>query len=570
MGRLGIIFPLLIGGIWMLCVSCNRKKESVLPPQDIVTDIHEVPLAIKNQIETILDNLSGNPRFVKGTKFSSFPVLNRIYSRNDFNPLWLDGLKIKPQSGIFQSYLKDAAYDGLFRNDYHYDSILTWRQNLEDTAKQHDALLWAKYDMALTDGFLHVLQDLKQGRLQPDSLSMSYLPDENFPFFYQRMDSFFRGEKLDSILFHLQPVFPGYDSLHLLLKDFVNTMDTQHYTYLNYPFGKGDEKDSLKFIKNLLARLGESGIKAVGQPDSLSLSTLLKSYQHQRGIQETGKLNTALINTLNLTDRIRFNRIAITLDRYKIMPAEIPEQFILVNIPAFRLWVYDADTIAFSSRVICGKPATPTPFLSGAISQIITLPTWTVPTSIIKKEIIPGMKRDLGYLKRKGLSLYNNKDEWIDPSTLNWEKYKNGIPYRVMQGSGNDNALGVIKFNFFNPFDVYLHDTNQRYLFKKLMRALSHGCVRVEQWEQLASFIARNDSLKLSAKDTVRYTGDSINTWIEKMERHVIKVKNKLPLFIRYFSCVAQNGKIHFFEDVYDDDKRLNEKYFQNRQLRIN
>lgn len=556
--------------VMLFFFSCKEKTKTILPPQEIVTDINALPKAISNQIQSILDNLSSNPAFVKGVRYSCYPVLNKIYDEHDFHPLWIQQLTFRPQAQTFLSYVKQSARDGLFRTDYHYDSIKAWQSLLLDSLNQHDALLWAKFDLALTDGFLHVVQDLKQGRLQPDSLAWSFSADDHFAFFKEQVDEFFQGQILDTIIHKLQPVFPGYDSLHLLLSDFLEDIDTMHYTYVKYPFKKGDQSDSLKFIQTLANRLVESGLPDAGKWDSVSLSNTIKAYQKRKGAPETGKFNEAFISMLNLTDRMRFNRIAITLDRYKAMPEVVPAEYILVNIPAFQLWVYQADTIALTSRVICGKPTTPTPFLSGAISQIITMPTWTVPTSIIKKEIIPGMKRDPGYLHRKGLSLYNNKDEWIDPSTLNWQKYANGIPYRVVQGSGDDNALGVIKFNFFNLFDVYLHDTNQRYLFKKIMRALSHGCVRVEQWENLAGFIARNDSLKLAKNDTLRYNTDSIQYWIGNKERHNIRIKNKLPLYIRYFTCMVQNGKIHFLDDVYNDDKHLNEKYFQNRKLIFN
>jgi murein L,D-transpeptidase YcbB/YkuD len=194
----------------------------------------------------------------------------------------------------------------------------------------------------------------------------------------------------------------------------------------------------------------------------------------------------------------------------------------------------------------------------------VIFPTWTVPSSIIKKEMLPGLKKNSNYLARKGLQLYSNKGELVDPSTINWAKYSKGIPYKIQQGSGDDNALGVIKFNFNNPFDVYLHDTNQRYLFKNGMRALSHGCVRVQDWEKLAFYIARNDSLKneKAGGDTLKYNTDSITNWIDQKERHRIDIKYKIPLFIRYFSCEALNGAIKFYDDIYDEDKKMKDKFF--------
>jgi murein L,D-transpeptidase YcbB/YkuD len=157
------------------------------------------------------------------------------------------------------------------------------------------------------------------------------------------------------------------------------------------------------------------------------------------------------------------------------------------------------------------------------------------------------------------------KGATVDPYSVNWQKYTKGIPYKIVQGSGDDNALGILKFNFNNPYSVYLHDTNQRYLFKNTSRALSHGCVRVQEWQKLAFYIATNDSLNLKPGATLNYNIDSIKNWLDNKVRKVIIIKQHLPLFIRYFTCEVKNGKIVFYDDIYDEDKILREKYFANK-----
>ena len=122
-----------------------------------------------------------------------------------------------------------------------------------------------------------------------------------------------------------------------------------------------------------------------------------------------------------------------------------------------------------------------------------------------------------------------------------------------------------MKFNFNNSYAVYLHDTNQRYLFKNTARALSHGCVRVQEWDKLAYYIARNDSMILKAGDKLRYNTDSIQTWLANKEYKRIGVKNRVSLFIRYFTVEAKNGKIKFYDDIYGEDKAIREKYFADK-----
>ncbi|MBK7883696.1 MAG: L,D-transpeptidase family protein [Chitinophagaceae bacterium] len=278
-----------------------------------------------------------------------------------------------------------------------------------------------------------------------------------------------------------------------------------------------------------------------------------------------GKISTSLIKAMNVNDTERFMRIAITLDKYKQLPDKMPEKYIWVNLPGYYLKVWDNNSLVLYSNIICGRPETRTPLLNSNISDLVTYPTWTVPTSIIVKQYLPKLRNNPNYLSRIGLRLTNNKGEKIDPSSVNWSKYTRGIPYSVMQNSGDNNALGIMKFNFENPFSVYLHDTNQRYLFKNDYRALSHGCVRVQEWEKLAYYIAKNDSINKRPGDTLRYTADSIKTWISRKSHKRIPVKNKIPLFIRYFTCESQNGKIEFYDDIYGEDKVLRETYFANK-----
>jgi murein L,D-transpeptidase YcbB/YkuD len=275
-----------------------------------------------------------------------------------------------------------------------------------------------------------------------------------------------------------------------------------------------------------------------------------------------GKISSSLINTLNGTDKEKFIRIAINLDRYKLLKP-LPDQYVWVNIPSYYLQLKQGDSVILKSRVVVGKPATRTPIITSSISDMVTYPKWTIPESIIKKEILPELKKDAGYLAKKGYSLVDDDGNEVDPYKVKWAKYQDEIPYKVVQGSGDDNALGVLKFNFPNKYSVYLHDTNQRYLFSSKTRALSHGCVRVQAWEDLAKFILRNDSLN-SAKNAVPI--DSLESWLITKQKKYIPVRKPIPLFIRYFTTdVDDKGKLVFYDDVYGEDGKIREKLFTDK-----
>jgi murein L,D-transpeptidase YcbB/YkuD len=283
-----------------------------------------------------------------------------------------------------------------------------------------------------------------------------------------------------------------------------------------------------------------------------------------KGLKPDGIISESLISVMNENDVDRFKSIAITLDRYKNMPDSIPDKYIWVNLPSFYMHVWDHDTLVFESKIICGKPLTPTPLLTGNITNMITYPTWTVPNSIIVKQYLPKLKTDPNYLTKLGLHLINKTGDVIDPTTLNWKRYTAGIPFNVVQGSGDDNSLGVMKFNFNNPFAIYLHDTNQRYLFKNNSRDLSHGCVRVQEWQKLAYYLIRNDSLALKHGQKPWFTTDTVNNLLANKVKRLLPVRNKVALYILYFTCEGKDGKLVFYDDIYDRDKILKEKYFAN------
>ncbi len=551
----------------MFILSCKAKDK--IKEADIITDPREMNERVAEDIQAVLAYASDNSGKIDSSlRLGLHPIVNEFYSRIDHKATWSNTTKWLPMADSLFYFIAGAEDEGLFPNDYHYQHLKKIRDTLEaDSATRMNAILWTKADLLLTDAFMHIIKDLKQGRLQADSLSLNKDSILVEKFFIATLNTLLEKKDLAGLMNALQPKHTQYWELKKGISAFVDSMDRTAYTPVKYPFKRGITADSLNFIKLLQKRLSESNLIENHENllDSATLSGAIKNYQLKKGLKADGKYGRQLINALNNNDVENFKRIAINLDRYKHLPEKMPEKYIWVNLPGYYLWMVNKDTVLFESKVICGKPETRTPLLTSKISNMITYPTWTVPNSIIVKQYLPKLKNNPNYLSRIGLKLFTYKGEEVDANTINWSKYTKGIPYKVMQGSGDNNSLGVIKFNFNNPYDVYLHDTNQRYLFKNASRALSHGCVRVQDWEKLAYYIAGNDSLLSKRKDSLRYTADSIKTWIVKKERHQVNVQNQIPLYIRYFSCEGKNGIIKFHEDIYGEDRLLIDKYFAKR-----
>ena len=558
------IFPFLI--VWMLVTSCNEAADINTPK--IVSNPEKMDKQASKGIKVGLEYaLQNGGKIDDSIRLQLDSFVNIFYANSDYENIWSHKEKWDPLADSLYQFIQNAQLSGLFPNDYHFKNLQQLKNSLDaDSVKRSDANLWTKADLLLTDGFMHVIKDLKEGRIKNDSISFNKkeLTDS---FYSANVQKLFSTKQFMEVVNDVQPKNIAYWDLKNCIAGFLDSMDKRVYTYVAYPFKPNDEDDSLLFIKTVQQRLSESKCidSSIELPDSIQLKTAIKKYQRQKGLKQDGSISSSLIKVMNTSDVERFIRIAITLDRYKQLPDSMPEKYIWVNLPGYYLQVWDHDTLVMDSKIICGKPTTRTPLLNSYITDMVTYPTWTVPTSIIAKQYLPKLKTNPGYLTKLGLHLVDSKGETVNAENVNWSKYSKGIPYKVMQGSGDDNALGILKFNFNNKYAVYLHDTNQRYLFKNATRALSHGCVRVQEWDKLAFYIARNDSLNLKEGDVLRYTTDSIKTWLAAKEHKWIGVKNRVSLFIRYFTCEAKNGQIKFYDDIYGEDKAIREKYFTNK-----
>ncbi len=384
---------------FLLFFSCKSKKqkdeEEILLPE-------EMNVAVQSAIKSMMGNANENGNINDSISVSFLPVLKNYYESNSYKPVWSNKEEWNVFTETLIQYLDTCERDGLFPEDFKASLLRKMHHQLTDSASKKIASTWANADILFTDAYFHIIQDLKQGRLQTDTLGWKVNREKQTTFFAASINELKQTNNLSTIFSNLQPTLKEYQSLRRCVPSFVDNMDRRTYTYLQYPY-----KDSLAFQKLFLKRLNESGFNiASKQPDSAMLSNVILKYQKTKKLKETGKVSASLISQLNNTDKEKFRRIAITLDRYKQLPSQLPSKYIWVNLPSYNLKVWNNDTLVMESRVIVGKPGTPTPFINSAISDIIVYPTWTIPNSIIIKEILPALKRNPGYLARKGYGLY--------------------------------------------------------------------------------------------------------------------------------------------------------------------
>lgn len=543
-------------GIFILC-SCQHQQ----PPEEkvIVAAREDMDITVSKSLKSVLSFAENNSgKLDDSTTLKYVSLVSDYYNENNFKGVWSHDTQREPLADSLLRFIANAKYYGLYPSDYHLQR-LTRLQNMvqQDTAARMDAMVWTRLDLLSTDAFFHILRDLNEGRLIPDSLSIAGKENYKDSFFVHNLKLATTQKLLTPVFDAVEPTFFKYRELKELIPQFVDSMDLTNYPQIIYPY-----TDSLAFVSEVYARIANKDTMDTGEllPDAATFEKAVKIFQKRKKLTVDGKPGPATIRELNNSDVQKFRFLAVSLDRYKMLPP-IPPTFVWVNIPSYHLQVFLNDSLALTSKTIVGKAATPTPELTSSISNMVVYPNWTIPASIIRKEILPALKKDPDYLSKKGYNLFDAKGEIINPYGVNWARYSTGIPWKVVQGSGDDNALGVFKFNFNNPYAVYLHDTNQRYLFANNDRAISHGCVRVQKWQQLADIITSRDST-LAEPARLSYSEDSIKSWVANGVRKTIYVRNRFPLFIVYFTCEAVDGEIRFYPDIYNEDAKLYETYF--------
>ena len=529
--------------------SCKTKNKSNSTNPTLITA--EIKSLFNNQKEL-------NNRIEDSIILSTPNETSSAYQERNYEPYWINAEGLTNNGKSLINFVINARNYGLIPEAYNVQKTTNQYNNLKiDTLWENarkNPKNWARMDILLTDAFLSISRNLDLGYIPLDSLSKdkSYISSKYRKALVEILDA----DNLIQILESFEPTTPSYKELKKHLPAFLSNTDfSKKLTFIDYPIKNQD-----KFINQIIKRSKEENFLAqdVTTLDSVQLSTLIKKIQEKKNLEIDGKYGRQVIFALNNTDQEKYFKIVINMDRLRRNREEYPNRYLWVNLPSFYLQVFENGITKIESKVIIGKPYTRTPLITSKINQITTYPTWTIPTSIISKEILPNIKKNNGYLNRKGYSLYDETGKKVNPDSVNWSSYEKGIPFRVVQPGGDANSLGIMKFNFPNKHSVYLHDTNQRGLFNNSFRSLSHGCVRVQNWDSLYQYIILSDK-KANADDIAsnHLLVDSVKNWLSAKKRRTISVTNELPIYIRYFTVAPKNGKIEFYEDVYGEDGKI-------------
>ena len=283
----------------------------------------------------------------------------------------------------------------------------------------------------------------------------------------------------------------------------------------------------------------------------------MKTFQEHHALAPTGRLDPATLDRLNVPLATRLAQVAINLERWRWMPDDLGARHFLVNVPYFHLIAREDGKPVLDIRVVVGKRGNETPLFTDQMETVVFSPYWNVPDTIALEETAPAVARDPDYLLRNNMEVVDRSGSVVSPESLQWDDETALRAFRFRQRPGSGNALGFVKFLFPNPHSVYVHDTPADALFRRIGRAFSHGCVRVEQPEALAQYVLR---------DQPEWTSEAIHTAMRAGDERHVKLTAPIPIHIVYMTAwVDDRGGLHYQDDVYGYDARQRQADQQDR-----
>ena len=311
---------------------------------------------------------------------------------------------------------------------------------------------------------------------------------------------------------------------------------------------QGNQDTGLITLKQYLFLSNDLPIKDASELFTPELSTALKKFQRRMGIVANGRIDKSTLLLLQIPVDSLINQLLVNLERLKWMPVSLGVNYVRINIPAFRLQLVDRGKLIWKSKIVVGKTITPTNIFKNNISQITFNPYWVIPTSIIRKEIVPEARLDPNFMVENNMEVLSGS-RVVDLNSIDWFSYKGDGPFLIRQKPGLNNSLGKMIFLFPNPFHIYLHDTPVKSLFEENERAFSHGCIRLQNPIKLARYLL---------KDNPRWSAEKIDTILASNKNVKVVLLKKMPVYIVYFTAwVDHEGQLHFRKDLYGLDATL-------------
>ena len=531
-------------------------------------------------------------------------TLRNYYKARNYKPLWWDALTGDSASWAdleltfahSVSHGMDHRYYQLPFVHYHKGAI----DSMQSTAKAYRRL--AELELILSNHMLRMYEDIANGRSKPrDVYGYTYmLPPNN----KKELDfyNFLNEKDKNSIIDNLHNGDTTYNKLRSVLTFYLKKKLEARSTAIDFSdYPKIEVGDTVAILPQVIAKLKA---KKLPNDDILNvqdttiytaeLASLIKKLQEKYSLTPDGIMGYKTYKVINASPKDNINQVKANMERQRWFTRPNEGAYVYINLPVYEVAMHWEDSVK-TMRVCIGKNLPDnydalvkeytdsgwlyklpknleTPQIASKITYMVINPTWTIPYSIIRNEMWWRLVRDPAYLSREGYKVFRGKTE-VNGDTIQWSKVnRNRIPYQIVQNPGPKNSLGTVKYMFNNPFSIYLHDTPSKSAFNKTQRAVSHGCVRLQDPILFGEYLTQNskeydaDDFRIMMgyppRDPERlkdYDPTDSTAAIQKLEETtIVRLEKPMPLYLDYRTVYYdREWKLHFCYDIYDQNKLI-------------
>jgi murein L,D-transpeptidase YcbB/YkuD len=466
--------------------------------------------------------------------------------------IWVTGFSANGRAQEALRVLGEAAGHGLLPSEYAV-SVPPAGFAMEDTAGRLHELI--RFEMTMSAKVLRYMRDSLNGRVNPNLISGYHdLAPEPLDM-VAALKTLATGYGTREFMESFHPKLPEYQALRIELEALNASEENEIVVDPKLLLKPGETSPELPKMVKLLATKGEESLRTEFA-DAIALYggselyvpelvPLIKAAQKSVGLKSDGVIGPRTVaKFVSQSKADRLDRIHYALEEIRWLPSELGATRVFINQPSFMASYFEDDADKLTTRTVIGGPSNQTSFFVDEIEQIDYNPYWGVPQSIIVNEMLPRLRRDPGYLDRAGYEVTDAKGRRVSSSSVAWGAYGSKIPFGVRQTPSEANALGALKILFPNKHAIYMHDTPQKQYFERENRALSHGCIRLQDPRGMAAAVLGRPREYIDEKIAAGHSSE--------------KVTRKIPVYVAYFTAwPTPAGKVEYFNDVYDRDSHL-------------
>jgi L,D-transpeptidase YcbB len=499
------------------------------------------------RLQLRLGALAEDPR-VAGLPVADPWLLARFYERREFKPTWGEFAKLDQ----LLDAINGSFRHGLEPGDYHHSALAELVASLREAPTP---ALATEAELLATDALARLAFHLRFGKVDPRKIDVSWNIDRALgaanP--VTALQSVAQADDLVAALDELAPEGEYYAALRSALAAHREIAARGGWPAIEAgeTLRVGMRSGRIPPLRSLLAITGDYMADADFEDEELfdePLETAVMRFQARHGLDADGAVGRQTLAALNVPVGARIDQIRVNLERVRWVFHDLEDRFLLVNIARFRVLLIENRRITWSTRAVVGRPFRQTPVFKARLTYLEFNPTWTVPPTILREDLLPEIRGDATTLQRKNMVVLDQQGQRVDPAAIDWASATaRNFPYMIRQEPGPDNALGRVKFMFPNPYHVYMHDTPARQLFARAERAFSSGCIRLEQPFELVRILLAGSEWDDAAIERVLASGRT----------RVVNLPQPISVLLLYGTVVPEGGQVHFAADVYRRDKAL-------------